>query len=76
MTQASDTARSIYGDQHQVLALSLRSLPVGMAYAIWSGIDTFGLRLQDIICMLMAKRLKALIKAIATLFSGLKFLHH
>ncbi|HCA18975.1 MAG TPA: hypothetical protein DEO64_17750 [Alcaligenes faecalis] len=32
------------------LALSLRSLPVGMAYAIWSGIDTFGLRLLDIIC--------------------------
>ncbi|WP_189390713.1 SMR family transporter [Alcaligenes pakistanensis] len=43
-------SRVLYGDQHQVLALSLRSLPVGMAYAIWTGIDTFGLRLLDIIC--------------------------
>ena len=32
-----------------LLALALRSLPVGMAYAIWTGIGTFGLVLVGVL---------------------------
>ena len=33
-----------------LLALALRSLPIGMAYAIWTGIGTVGLVVVGVLC--------------------------